>query len=195
MVACVREVVHRSNIPTAILINCSLCDPPGPGFAVFSLRLPCTGFPATTCYASLAGDNCKVAAKVGRDCCESTAVCGPDLFVATVIDWAGCVVAIRNLLWVLREPIHVFPTIAPVAVRDCRSRGLKWGTLLCRRIVGKMPWFHHSNSDLPKTPTPCFVPRSLNFHRVRVPANFRAITIFLLVHIGCHGCLHFFFLN
>ena len=36
------------------------------GFAVFSLRLPCTGFPATTCYPSVAGDNCKVAAKVAR---------------------------------------------------------------------------------------------------------------------------------
>lgn len=30
------------------------------------------------------------------------------------MDWAGRVVAIRNLLWVLREPIRVFPAIAPV---------------------------------------------------------------------------------
>lgn len=47
---------------------------------------------------------------------------GPTLFVATVMDWARSVVAIRNLLWVLREPIRVYPAIAPLAVPGLSSQ-------------------------------------------------------------------------
>ena len=47
---------------------------------------------------------------------------GPSFFVATVMDWAGLVVAIRTLLWVLREPIRVFPAIAPVEVPGLSSQ-------------------------------------------------------------------------